>query len=211
MLDLKGLSSLAQKDYLTQGVFSAVYDSPDLLAQLREYANSTHDTHDVSVTLPPISDYPLLYQMAKYRVWFVPIHQQLVESFFSKLDTCVRGTDYQEMDSVRTGQYRTSRSRHVRATNLEPKGLRLASKGTKLSAKLKREAARRAVPCARQTRKRSLADVAVDAVVDTAAVALPAASLKADRTRLAPEAARASVEMGAKCAKHAPPANDQLA
>ena len=43
-----------------------------------------------------------LYDLFCHRFFFVPIHQQLVESFFSKYDTCARKIDFPELDEIRT-------------------------------------------------------------------------------------------------------------
>lgn len=89
--------------------------------------------------------------------FMAPVHQQLVESFFSKNDTsCARKTDFSELDEVRTGQYRSRESRKICKVNATPTDIREAGLRRQNDARAARTRATRPVPKAREQRKRPL-------------------------------------------------------
>lgn len=105
--DLLQAVTLKEKDRLTLGLFSKVNGEANFRAELEEYAESAFGECEIveegggyeENPAPSVSnfrqiwEFPLLYQWACYMIYFVPIHQQLVESFFSKYDTCTRKHD----------------------------------------------------------------------------------------------------------------------
>lgn len=75
----------------------------------------------------PLWKFGSLYEMACQRCYFVPIHHQLVESFYSKFDTCAKKTDTAVIDSAGCCQFRLDESGHFRqigATGEEIHGTR---------------------------------------------------------------------------------------
>ena len=92
-----------------------------------------------------------LYDLFCHPFFFVPIHQQLVESFLSKYDTCARKTDFSELDEVRTAQYSSLESSTFTAVAPTPKQIREAGFRAQSDARVARTRAynghRRHVTC----------------------------------------------------------------
>lgn len=131
------------------------------MAELELYAKSAKG--DVELGVRGVSHFPLvsgfggqLYELFCHRFFFAPIHQQLVESFFTKYDTCARKTDFSELDEVRTRQYSSAESRKICATDPTSKQIREAGKGRQSEARVVRLKASTEVPKARDLRKRPL-------------------------------------------------------
>lgn len=162
--DLEGADTDSKKDQLTFGLFSVFSNSPDLMAELQLYAKSARGDVEIGVDqVKGVSSFPFvsgfggrLYEMFYHRFYFAPIHQQLVESFFSKYDTCARKTDFAELDEVRTGQYSSAESRRIRAVRPTSKQIREAGNRRKSDARALRTRAHAEVPKARDLRKRPL-------------------------------------------------------
>ncbi|CAN0555708.1 unnamed protein product, partial [Ectocarpus sp. 12 AP-2014] len=68
--------------------------------------------------------FPKLYEWACHAVFFAPIHQQLVESVFSKYDLCTQKHDSRELDIVRVGQFSSSGSRRVERSDASNQEIR---------------------------------------------------------------------------------------
>ena len=111
--DLEGADTDGNNDQLTFGLYSVFGKSPALMAELVLYAKSAKGDVELGVDQAQgVSNFPCvsgfggqLYDLFCLRFFFVTIHQQLVESFFSKYDTCTRKIDFSELDEVRTAQY----------------------------------------------------------------------------------------------------------
>lgn len=75
-----------------------------------------------------IFEFPLLYKWACERIFFAPIHQQLVESVFWLYDKRTQKAEMREMDLVRLGQYRSSESRAIGRLSPTSEEIRTAGK-----------------------------------------------------------------------------------
>ena len=163
--DLEGADTDRKEDQLTFGLYSVFGKSPALMAELVLYAKSAKgdvelrsvDEAQGASNFPCVSGFGgQLYDLFCHRFFFVPIHQQLVESFFSKYDTCARKTDFSELDEVRTAQYSSSESRTFTAVAPTPKQIREAGFRAQRDARAARTRAYNGAPKARDLRKRPL-------------------------------------------------------
>lgn len=166
--DLLEAATAKEKDRLTLGLFSKVSSENEFRAELEEYAESAFGEREIAdcgdfdeenpapstSSFRQIWEFPLVYEWACHLIYFVPIHQQLVESFFSKYDTCTRKHDSKELDLVRTGQYRSAESVEIRRLDATSKEIRDAGKRGISDAKALREASYADEPCERSHRKR---------------------------------------------------------
>lgn len=132
--NLEGATKPKRKDELTFGRFSLFDGDEKMRKALEQFAEPAHAEAVVDVDAPestskfaPLLKFGPLYEMACHRFYFVPIHQQLVESFFSKFDTCPQKTDTSVFDSVRCGQFRSQESRHI--TNVGATGEEICGAG----------------------------------------------------------------------------------
>lgn len=97
--DLEGVDTDSKKQQLT---------FPALMAELQHYARSARGDVEIGVDqVKGVKSFAFvsgfggqLYEMFCHRFYFAPIHQQLVEPFFSKYDTCARKTHFPELDEV---------------------------------------------------------------------------------------------------------------
>ena len=88
--DLEGADTDRKKDQLTFGLYSVFGKSPALMAELVLYAKSAKGDVELGVdqaqgvsNVSCVSGFGgQLYDLFCHRFFFVPIHQQLVESFF---------------------------------------------------------------------------------------------------------------------------------
>ena len=153
-----------QKDQLTFGLYSVFGKSPALMAELVLYAKSAKGDVELGVDQAQgVSNFPCvsgfggqLYDLFCLRFFFVTIHQQLVESFFSKYDTCTRKIDVSELDEVRTAQYSSLESKTISAVAPTPKQIREAGSRAQSDARAARTRAYNGAPKARDLRKRPL-------------------------------------------------------
>lgn len=159
--DLAGAKSVKEKDELTLGLFSAFDGNKDLRDQLFKYASSAegkvergeHAAKGVS-RFPTLTEFPLLYRELCVRIYIAPVHQQLVESFFSKFSVCSRVSDSPELDRVRTGQYKSAESAHICSSDAQPREIREAAKAALENARTAKKELHSTVPLARSQRKR---------------------------------------------------------
>lgn len=159
--DVKEAKTAQQKDELTFGLYSVLDGDRYLRDELALYASSAKGGHvrggekDKGVSkFPAISEFESVYREVRHRFYSVPIHQQLVESSFSKYDTCTRATDFSELDAVRTCQYRSSESRHILKSDAQPAEIRGAGKRRKEVASASRKKMFAQLPLERSHRKR---------------------------------------------------------
>lgn len=177
-----------QKDELTLGWYSLVNDNATVMQELQAYSQFPGGEFHKDACLQKISELPSLYLLVRRRIYMALIHQQLIESWFSKHDTCTRATDSVEMTQARVGQYRSCRSRQIVATNVTPVAIRVAGSRVKVSAKLLRETAQAAAPLARDQRKRPLGDAEAEAL-EAACAAAGGSRTRGARVRVAAVAA----------------------
>ncbi|CAB1100448.1 unnamed protein product [Ectocarpus sp. CCAP 1310/34] len=118
--DLGGTTEARRKDELTLGLFSCIDGDLSVRSELEQYANSGWGDKEIDESAPKgtsalarLFDLPLLYRLVCHRFYFVPIHQQLIEAFFSKYDSCAKKTDMAEMDVVRVGGWKSAESRDI--------------------------------------------------------------------------------------------------
>lgn len=165
--DLSDADTDEEKDKLTLGVFSKLDGCADLRQEVEKYAASAHgkkevasDGVDAENPAPRVSGFdmlwhfPLLYEWACHAIFFAPIHQQLVESVFSKYDTCTMPSDSREIDIVRLGQFRSAQSRRIERLNATNQEIRDAGDKALAVAKSLKTSASQAIPNERQIRKR---------------------------------------------------------
>lgn len=171
--DLAGVTTSRRKDELTFGLFSLFDGDLVLRGALKRFAESAYEDQMTVANAPrgtsnfsPLWAFGSLYEVVCHRFYFVPIHQQLVESFFSKFDTCVRKTDRQVMDPVRVGQFRSSESRHMQKSGATGAEIRDAGKRALAGASLAIAESYAQVPAARAQRKRVLDEEGGAAVVE---------------------------------------------
>ena len=166
--DLSEATTATEKDELTFGVFSKLNEDAAFRKEVEDYAASAHEKIEVPSANTDVENpapresgfqmiwhFPLLYEWACHAIFFALIHQQLVESVFSKYDTCTRKHDSRELDLVRLGQFRSAQSRKVERSDATNEEIRTAGNKAIEVAKAARRAAAIAVPNERQIRKRS--------------------------------------------------------
>ena len=151
---------------MTFGLFSLFRKDADLKSALVDFAESAHGDKKIDVgalkgtsSFTPLWEFRPLYKQAYHRFYFALIHQQLVESFFSKYDTCARKMDMAVMDALRCGQYRSDESRPFKAGGVSGKEIRTAGKRALASCKAAKVAKYAQAPAARVTQKRTLDEV----------------------------------------------------
>ena len=162
--DLDGANTDSEKDRLTLGLASMFDNSPELMSELERYAESAKGDVELGVdeargqsNFPLVSGFGgLLYKEFCDRFFMAPVHQQLVESVFSKYDSCARKTDFSELDEVRTGQHKSLDSRKIVKVSVTPTEIRKAGLKRQNDARAARTRAISAVPKARDLRKRPL-------------------------------------------------------
>lgn len=165
--DLEEATTSRRKDELTLGLYSKLSESPEFLKEVEQYAASAHEKKEVvsddgdaenpaprESAFRLIWTFPLLFEWACTTIYFAPIHQQLVESVFSKYDTCTKLCDSREIDIVRLGQYSSKQSRKIVREDAEPKEIREAGDKVIAAARSLRKTASEATPNERQLRKR---------------------------------------------------------
>lgn len=96
----------------------------------------------------------MLYECACHAIPFALIHQQFVESVFSKYDKCTQKHDSKEIDMVRLGQFRSRQSRRVERLTASNQEIRDAGDKAIAAAEALEKAASEASPHERQIRKR---------------------------------------------------------
>ena len=140
--DMADAETTAQKD--TVGIYSLLEQDEKLREQVMLYSSEAQGEARVKAdraepngvsAFYPISKYDKMYRTVRDRFLFVPIHQQLVKSYFSKFDSCARAPNSSELDAVRTGQYRSAQSRHITADNPTPQEVRNAGKAAQDNAR----------------------------------------------------------------------------
>ena len=139
-------------------------NSPELMSELERYAASAKGEVELGVdeargqsNFPLASGFGgLLYKEFCLSFFMAPVHQQLVESFFSKYDSRDRKTDFWELDEVRTGMHKSLESRNINKVSATPTEIRKAGLRRQNDARAARTRAISAVPKARDLRKRPL-------------------------------------------------------
>ncbi|CAN0497602.1 unnamed protein product [Ectocarpus sp. 12 AP-2014] len=171
--DLGGTTEARRKDELTFGLFSCFDRDLSVRSELEQYANSGWGDKEIDESAPKVTsalarlfDFPLLYQLVCHRFYFVPIHQQLIEAFFSKYDSCAKKTDMAEMDIVRVGGWKSAESRDIVCADAT--GDQIRGAGNKV---LKKATEAKAISHARKlaenlSRKRVLEPEAVEDLLD---------------------------------------------
>lgn len=94
--DIEEANTGVEKGAFTYRLFSLFENDPDLKPEVVAYGDSASGNVLTIKGLPPqsaIYEYPNLHRETCHRFCFVPIHQQLINSFFSKFETCSRSTD----------------------------------------------------------------------------------------------------------------------
>ncbi|CAM9251460.1 unnamed protein product, partial [Hapterophycus canaliculatus] len=135
--DLAEASTAGEKDKLTLGLYSKACEDEAFRCELVRYAASAVGENVIECdddennpsgvsSFTPIWTFPLLYEWACHLIFFVPIHQQLVESLFSMYDQKSRQFDRREIDIVRIGQYRSASSRAIIRDAATPREIREA-------------------------------------------------------------------------------------
>ncbi|CAN0406584.1 unnamed protein product [Pylaiella littoralis] len=166
--DLATAPTQREKDELTLGMFSKLNNETEFRQEVKRYAASARGKAEVvnddndkdnpsprASSFPLLWTFPLLYEWSCHLFFFAPIHQQLVESVFSKYDTCTKPCDSREIDIVCLGQFSSAQSRKIQRAHASNSEIRQAgAKAIKVARELSK-AASTAVPCERQLRKRS--------------------------------------------------------
>lgn len=163
--DLAAASTAEKKDELTLGLFSKVCGNEPFRLELLSYAvsargkaeigNDADETNPSGVSsFPAIWTFPLLYEWACHLIFFVPIHQQLVESLFSIYDQKTRQFDRREIDIVRIGQYRSASSRAIVRDAVTAREIRVAGQMAIDKSRASQRASIAETPHAQKQRKR---------------------------------------------------------
>lgn len=158
---LASANSTREKDELILGLFTVFNESDELRSQLRTYGSSAqgrverseHAEKGVS-SFPTLPEFPLIYRQVCVRIYIGVVQQQLVESFFSKYDTCTLPSDSNEMDRVRTGQYKSPGSATISARGAKPRQIRDAGSAALQKARVVRKEVSATLPLERSQHKR---------------------------------------------------------
>ncbi|CBJ28869.1 expressed unknown protein [Ectocarpus siliculosus] len=172
--DLGGTTDARRKDELTFGLFSRIDSDRSVRNELEQYANSGWGDKEVDQGAPKgtsalarLFDFPLLYKLVCHRFYFVPIHQQLIEAFFSKFDSCAQKTDMAEMDIVRVGGWKSAESRDIVCADATGEKIRAAGKKVLEKAREAKAVSHARKPAENLSRKRVLEPEAADDLLVT--------------------------------------------
>lgn len=172
--DFGGTTEARRKDELTFGLFSLIDTDPSLRSEVERYADSEFRDKEIDEGAPEgtsslarLFDFPRLYELVCHRFYFVPIHQQLIEAFFSKFDSCARKTDMNEMDIIRVADWKSAESREIRCIGPTGEKIRAAGKKVQKNARNARAASYACKPAENLSRKRTLEPDAAQALLAT--------------------------------------------
>lgn len=163
--DLADVTTTAQKDELTLDLYTKIENDAAFRDELEQYAASARGKAEIGddgevenppfkSNFSPIWNFPLVYKWACDSIFFVPVHQQLVESLFSLYDNRSQKFDQREVDIVRIGQYRSMGSRAIGREVTTGREIRKAGIAAIRSARAAKKEQYKATPNARNQRKR---------------------------------------------------------